>query len=221
MTSRITRFVTAAVAGCVVTLSAAGVATAGTIDSTKCRSGTECSTPTAVSQVQQLHDALAASVQAGDVSAAKQSVDSVRTLMAHLNTAPMPRTTMSFVVTADQQAAELQRQLPELPGLPGLDILAPLADLVSALLSTLMNLVSSLLGGALPELPGLPDLPIPDLPGVPLPEPGLPEAPEVPEVPELPVPEPELPEAPDLPVPEPELPEAPLPDAPLPEAPLP
>lgn len=170
MKGKFARIIAVAVAGSVLAMTGAGVASAD-------GKGTS-STEAAGQQVLQLRDQLTKSAYGADVSGTERSLNQLSPVLGDLAAG------QKYSVQADtrQQAADANglstegsriltdpsqassaRQLPPVPDLPDLP---PPLNIVSNLLKTLLSLVTGLLagllGGGVPALP----VPLPSLPSV-------------------------------------------------------
>jgi hypothetical protein len=173
MKGKIARLIAVAVAGSVLAVAGAGVASAG-------GKGTS-STQAAGQQVLQLRDQLAKAAYGADVQGTQRSLGQLSPLLGDLaagqkysiqsdaqQTAATAngQSTEASRILLDPSQAPSARQLPSVPSLP--DLPAPLnivSNLLKNLLSLVTSLLSSLLGG------GLPALPVPGVPGLPVPVP--------------------------------------------------
>ncbi|KAA9154058.1 hypothetical protein FPZ12_032955 [Amycolatopsis acidicola] len=169
MQGKFARALAVLVAGSVLMLSGAGIASAG-------GKGTS-STEAAGQQVLQLRDAITKAAYGSDVAGTERSLNQLSPLLGDLaagqkyqiqsdqqqqaGTANGQSTEASRIL-ADPSQASTARQLPPVPSLP--DLPAPL-NIVSNLLKNLLTLVTSLLGGLLGSAPALP-VPTPTLPSV-------------------------------------------------------
>ncbi|GAA5163205.1 MULTISPECIES: hypothetical protein [Amycolatopsis] len=169
MKGKFARIIAVAVAGSVLAVSGAGVASAD-------GKGTS-STEAAGHQVVQLRDELTKAAYAGDVTGTQRSLDQLTPLLGDLATSEKysiqsdarqtaatanDQATETSRILADPAQADTARQLPAVPTLP--DLPAPL-DMVNNLVKTLLLTVTSLAMSLLPG--GVPALPVPSAPALP------------------------------------------------------
>ncbi|TNC22904.1 hypothetical protein [Amycolatopsis alkalitolerans] len=175
MKGKFARIIAVAVAGSVLAMTGAGVASAE-------GKGTS-STEAVGQQVLQLRDQLTRSAYGADVAGTERSLGQLSPVLGDLAAgqkysiqADTQRqaadahsvSTETSRVLADPSQAQTARQLPSVPNLPDLP---PPLNIVSNLLKSLLSLVTGLLGGLLgggvPALPvpGVPSLPTPPVPG--------------------------------------------------------
>ncbi|HVV10865.1 hypothetical protein [Amycolatopsis sp.] len=174
MQGKIARAVAVLVAGSVLALAGAGVASAG-------GKGTS-STEAAGQQVLQLRDQITKAAYGSDVSGTERSLDQLSPLLGDLAAGQKytiqsenqqqaatanGQSTEASRILADPSQAAAARQLPPVPSLPDLP---PPLNIVSNLLKNLLTLVTSLLSGLLGSA-SVPALPVPALP---VPTPTLP-----------------------------------------------
>ncbi|GAB3000124.1 hypothetical protein LWP59_36745 [Amycolatopsis acidiphila] len=171
MKGKFARILAIAVAGSVLAVSGAGVASAD-------GKGTS-STEAAGQQVLQLRDQLTKSAYAADVPGTQRSLDQLSPVLGDLAAGQKYSiqadaqqqaadanglSTEGSRILADPAQAQTARQLPPVPSLP--DLPAPLdmvGNLVKNLLVTVTSLLLSLLPGGVPALP-VPALPVPAAP---------------------------------------------------------
>lgn len=168
MKGKFARIIAVAVAGSVLAMTGAGVASAD-------GKGTS-STEAAGQQVLQLRDQLTKSAYGSDVSGTERSLNQLSPILGDLaagqkysvqaDTRQQAADANSLSsegsrILADPSQAASARQLPPVPDLP--DLPAPL-NIISNLLKTVLSLVTGLLSGLLGG--GVPALPVPSLPSV-------------------------------------------------------
>jgi hypothetical protein len=168
MKSKFARIIAVAVAGSVLAVGGAGVASAG-------GKGTS-STEAAGQQVLQLRDQLTRSAYGADVPGTQRSLDQLSPLLGDLAAGQQysiqadtrqqaadaqSLSTEGSRILADPSQAATARQLPPVPALPDLP---PPLNVVSNLLKSLLGLVTGLLAGLLSG--GVPALPVPAVPAV-------------------------------------------------------